>query len=181
MYQESDDKLGGSALSDTLLFVLLVIAFFVFGAVAAVLRAKFDSSVPLYVFVLIFGVLLYLIYKFRIVGYRYTVFYSEPETEYDPRFDDYITHEDHPYPVGTVVFEKTVSAKGTIVEVIKKAELVAVLDAGEEYECDLEKILGPKKKERSSSIVFRRDGKVTRLYFTPSDRFKEYVKGIIEG
>lgn len=180
MYQESDDKLKGTAKSDVLLFVLLI-AFFLFaGSVATMLKAYFNSNAPLYVFALIFAALLYLIYRLRIVGWRYTVFHSEPETEYDPRFDDYITHEDHPYPVGTVVIERTVSAKGEILAVINKDEIVALLDAGAEYASDSETVMGPRSKEKSSSIVFRRDGKLARIYFTPSDKFKEYVRGIIE-
>lgn len=180
MYQESEDKLRGSALSDTLLFILLIAAFFVLGGIAAFLRSKFDNAAPLYVFALIFGAALYVVYKLRIVGYRYTVFYKEPEAEYDPRFDDYITHEDYPYPVGTVVIEKTVSAKGTIIEVISKDEIKAVLAPGESCEPCREVVCGPLKKERSSSVVFARNGETIRLYLAASEQFREYVRTIIE-
>lgn len=181
MYQESEDKLRGSVLSDTVLFIVLIISFFVFGGIAALLRAKFDTPAPLYIFALIFGAALYVVYKLRIVGYRYTVFYKEPETEYDPRFDDYITHEDYPYPVGTVVIEKTVSAKGTIVEVIRKEELVAVLAPGESHAPCREKVYCPRSKDRCSSVVFKRDGEMVRAYIAASEEFRDHVKTVIEG
>jgi hypothetical protein len=116
----------------------------------------------------------------RIVGWRYTVFYKEPEAEYDARFDEYITHEDYPYPVGTVVIEKTVSAKGEILAVIKKEEFVDLLEPGADFSADDEMVYGPRKKEVSSSLIFARDGKITRIYFTPSEQFKEYVRGLMD-
>lgn len=179
MYQESDDKLKGSSKTDTFIFIALVVFFLIAGTVATVLRSKLSTDIPLYALAALFGGLLYLVYRLRIVGWRYTVFYKEPETEYDPRFDEYITHEDHPYPVGTLVFEKTVSAKGQIMEVVKKEELKALLEPGEEYAADSERVLGPRKKELSSSVVFERDGKVCRIYFTPSEEYKGYVRGIL--
>ena len=179
MYQESDDKLKGTSRSDTVIFVALVAFFFIAGALATLMRSKLDSNIPLYVVAAVFGGLLYLVYRLRIVGWRYTVFHSEPETEYDPRFDEYITHEDHPYPVGTVVIERTVSAKGEIKALIYKDELVAILEPGEEFAVDEEAVLGPRRKDSSSSIVFRRNDKLYRAYFTPSDQFKKYVRDII--
>lgn len=179
MFQESDDKLKGTARSDTAIFIALIAAFFLIGGVATALKTRFDSPLPIYAAAAIFAGLIYLIYKLRIVGWRYTVFYKEPEPEYDPRFDEEIIHEDYPYPVGTVVIEKTVSAKGEILAVIKREELVALLEPGESFEADEEAVLGPRKREVSSSIVFRREGKLYRAFFTPSDQFKELVRGLI--
>ena len=180
MFQESDDKIRGNAKSDTLLFILLIVFFFIAGGIATVLRSHFDSNLPLYLFALVFGAAIYTIYRLRIVGWRYTVFYKEPEPEYDARFDDYITHEDYPYPVGTVVIERTVSAKGDILAVIKREELIALLDAGEDCEPCEEVVYGPRKKEKCSSLIVERDGVRSRIYFTPSDEFKGYVRSILE-
>ncbi|MBO4562234.1 MAG: hypothetical protein J5772_01325 [Clostridia bacterium] len=180
MYQESTDKLKGSAKSDTLLFVILIAFFFLAGTVATVLRAKFNSSVPLYVLAAVFGGLLYLVYRLRLVGFRYTVFHKAPEPEYDARFDDYITHEDYPYPVGTVVVERIVSAKGTILLTLSKDELISVLAPEEQAASDEELVLCPCKKEKASSILFNRDGKTIRAYIAASDEFLGYVRGIIE-
>lgn len=180
MYQESVDKLKGTSRSDTLLVVLLILFFFFAGSIATMLRAKFNSSVPLYVFAAVLGGLLYLVYRLRIKGFRYTVFYKEPEPEYDPRFDDYITHEDYPYPVGTLVFESTVSAKGTILLTVDAKEIKALLAPGEECSAEEEMLLSPKKKEASHSIVFEREGKPVRAYFAPSETFINHVRGLIE-
>ncbi|MBR0136714.1 MAG: hypothetical protein IJM18_10960 [Clostridia bacterium] len=180
MYQESDDKLKGTAKKDTLIFILLIVFFLVAGGIATILKTTFNSNAPLYAFAVLFAIALYFIYRMRIVGWRYTVFYKEPEAEYDARFDEYITHEDYPYPVGTVVIEKTVSAKGEILAVIKKEELVDLLEPGADFSADDEMVYGPRKKEASSSLIFARDGKITRIYFTPSEQFKEYVRGLMD-
>ena len=126
MHQESVDKLKGSVKSDTLLFVLLIVFFFAAGGIASFLKMKFGTNAPLYIFAVIMAGLLYLYYRLRILGYRYTVFYKEPEPEYDARFDDYMVHEDYPYPVGTFVAERTASAKGDVVCVIKKEQFVCL-------------------------------------------------------
>ena len=118
MYQQSVDRSGGSQKSDLILFIVLIIAFFAVGAVVMYLEKLFDSNVPRYVFIGLVLAAIYAIYRLRIIGFRYTVFYKEPETVYDPRFDDMITHEDYPYPVGTIVFERIVSAKGTTIETL---------------------------------------------------------------
>ena len=179
MYQESSDKMRGGSKTDALLVIGLILFFFLAGGLATLLKSKFESNAPLYLFALIFGAAIYVIYRLRIVGWRYTVFHSEPETEYDPRFGEEITHEDYPYPVGTVVIERTVSAKGTIMEVIKPGELVTVLEPNAEYPCENEVAYSPVRKERSSSIVFTKDGVTTRAYCAVSETFKEYVKGVI--
>lgn len=180
MYQESDDKLKGGKLMDTVLFIALIAFFFIAGGLATAMRAKFDTPLPLYAVAVIFAGLIYLVYRLRIVGWRYTVFYKEPEAEYDPRFGEEIMHEDYPYPVGTVVIEKTVSAKGEILAVIKREELIALLEPGANYAVDEEAVLGPKKKEVSSSIVFCREGRTYRAFFTPSEEFKGHVREIID-
>ena len=153
--------------------------FFAAGGLSTFLKAKLGSNIPLYVFAFFMAGVLYLFYRIRLVGYRYTVFHSEPETEYDPRFDEFITHEDYPYPVGSIVFERTVSAKGTIIEVVKKEELTAFLDAGTDYSSDSEIVCGPAKKEKSASVVFAREGKHYRIYFSPSEQFISYIKTIL--
>lgn len=180
MYQESDDKLKGSGKKDALLFILLIVFFLAAGTLATVLKTRFNSNVPLYVLALVFGGLLILVYKLRICGWRYTVFYKEPETEYDARFDEYIKHEDHPYPVGTVVVERTISAKGEILAVINREDMIALLEPGESCSCDSELHFSPRKKELCSSLVFNNDGKKVRLYFSPTEEFKNYLRGLLE-
>ncbi|MBO6061113.1 MAG: hypothetical protein J6P98_03225, partial [Clostridia bacterium] len=71
MFQESDDKLKGTARSDTAIFIALIAAFFLIGGVATALKTRFDSPLPIYAAAAIFAVLIYLIYKLRIVGWRY--------------------------------------------------------------------------------------------------------------
>ena len=104
MFQESVDRSHGSSKSDLILFLVLIAAFFTVGAIVFWLENKFGSSIPRYIFIAAVLAALYLVYRLRIVGYRYTVFYEAPKPVYDARFDDMMLHEDYPYPVGTVVF-----------------------------------------------------------------------------
>ena len=179
MYQESDDKLNGTKVSDVLILIVLLIIFFAASAAAAVLKAKFNSPIPMYLCGAFLALLLYVVYRLRLVGWRYTVFYKEPEPEYDPRFDEEMIHEDYPYPVGTVVIERTVSAKGEILAVIDKSQIECLLEPGAEYPCEKELLYGPKSKEKSSSLIVTAEGVKTRYYFTPSEEFKGYIRSII--
>ena len=180
MHQESVDKLKGSVKSDTLLFILLIVFFFAAGGICAYLKMKFESSIPIYIFALVMGVLIYIYYRLRILGYRYTIFHKEPEPEFDERFNDYMIHEDYPYPVGTFVAERTASAKGTVICVIDRSEMIALLSPGEAYAADKEINCGPKSKEKSSSIVYRNNGSTIRMYFTPSEELKGLILGVME-
>lgn len=182
MYQESDDRIKGTALKDTVLFIILIAAFFVIGGIVTAIKAKLDNNIPIYVFAALAAVCVYLIYRLRIVGYRYTVFYKEPEPEYDPRFDDYITHEDYPYPVGTFVVERTVSAKGEIIDAVSADSIIAFLEPGSEYAgVDEELVCCSHRKAVAHSLVYKKDGRVIRMYICPSDELKGYINTITEG
>lgn len=180
MYQESDDKIRGTSRSDTLLFILLILAFFAIGAVATALKAHFDNNLPIYVFAILGAICVYIVYRIRILGFRYTVFYKEPEPEYDARFDDYMMHEDYPYPVGTFVAERTSSAKGTIIAVIDKANMIALLAPGEEYSGPVEEIVCcSHSKAKSHSLIYKDEGRTVRMYIAPSEELIGYINGLL--
>lgn len=181
MYQESDDKIKGSARKDTVLIIVLIAAFFVIGGIFTALKAKFDNDLPIYAFAALAALCVYIVYRIRIMGYRYTVFYKEPEPEYDPRFDDYMKHEDYPYPVGTFVAERTSSAKGEIIETVAAADMIALLPPGAEYAADGELICSSHKKSASHSLVYKKEGRTVRMYIAPSEELIGYINGMIEG
>ncbi len=180
MHQESTDRMKGSALSDTVLFIILIAFFFAAGSAATFLKVKFGSNIPLYAFAVVLGALIILIYRLMRVGYRYTVFYKEPKPEFDERFNDYITHEDYPYPVGTVVVESISSAKGKVLDVINRDELVTMLEPGAEYAADEELDYSPISNKRSRSLIISRGGRTIRVYMDASDDFAKYVGSIKE-
>ncbi len=184
MYQQSVDRSGGSQKSDLILFIVLIIAFFAVGAVVMHLEKLFDSNVPRYVFIGLVLAAIYAVYRLRIIGFRYTVFYKEPETVYDPRFDDMITHEDYPYPVGTIVFERIVSAKGTIIETLCGSDIVAVCTPGSEYSGENASSIidsanvSCRKTERAYSVVYKKGGALHRIFFNPDEEFLNHVRRI---
>ena len=181
MFQESVDRSHGSAKSDLVLFILLIIAFFTVGSVVFLLEKSLDSKLPRYIFIGAVLVCLYLVYRLRIVGYRYTVFHEEPKPVYDPRFDDMMIHEDYPYPVGTIVIERIVSAKGTILFTIDKSEIKALAKPGEESGLVADSTFNAacRKPEQAHSLFFSKDGKLNRLYFDPSEEFFGYVQKLL--
>lgn len=183
MFQESVDRARGSSKSDLLLFLILVAAFFSVGGIVLLLESKFDSQIPRYVFIALVLAAVYAVYRLRIVGYRYTVFYEAPKPVYDPRFDDMMIHEDYPYPVGTLVFERIVSAKGVILLTVDKSEIESVLKPGETggnsvFDGSTLNV-ACRKAERSHCLCYRKDGKLNRLYFDPSPEFLGYIDRIM--
>lgn len=172
MHQESVDRLNNSAKSDLLLLIALIVAFFALGGVFTALKNLLDSSIPQYIFVILVVVAAYLIYRFRLLGYRYTLFYKAPEPEYDERFGEMMLHEDYPYPVGTLVIERIVSAKGTILNVIAREEMRCLIQAGEacpeEYSNAQPINRTFAKQDKAASLIFRRENKNYRLYFSAS-------------
>ena len=183
MYQESVDKSGNSSKADVILFILLLVAFFLVGSVALYLESVFSSTAPRYIFICAVLVAIYFIYRARLIGFRYTIFHKQPEPVYDPRFDDMILHEDYPYPVGTIVFERIVSAKGTILLTLSAEELVASLAPG----ADVSKYgdvhdaynFSCVKLEKSHSLIYEKDGKLNRLYFCPGEEMLGYIDKIM--
>ena len=185
MFQESIDRFGNASWKDILLFVLLIVVFFSFGALVMYLEKVFGGSkAPRYIFIAIALIAVYLIYRFRIIGFRYTIFYKVPKPEFDPRFNDMMLHEDYPYPVGTIVFEKTASAKGKVLAAISREQITAFLKPGEKYE-DSDKIsenqnFSCKKAEKAHSLIYEKDGRLCRIYFHPSDEFSKYINCIMD-
>ena len=88
MFQESVDRSHGSSKSDLILFLILVAAFFGIGGIVLLLESKINSTIPRYAFIALVLAGVYLIYRYRLIGYRYTVFYEAPKPVYDARFDD---------------------------------------------------------------------------------------------
>ena len=181
MYQESEDKINGSAVSDAVLVIAMIAAFFLIGGFATWLKTVYTNDLPLYIFALLCALCVYIIYRLRILGHRYTVFYEEPQPEYDPRFDDYITHEDHPYPVGTFVAERIVSAKGAVIDTVDKSEMIALLEPGAAYDGAVKEInCSSKRKSRAHSLVYEKDGVTYRMYIAPSEEMKGHINALIE-
>lgn len=183
MFQQSVDRSRGTAKSDLMLFVWLVVGFFAIGAVVLYLEKLFSSSIPRYAFIALALGALYLIYRLRLVGYRYTIFYKEAEPVYDPRFDDMILHEDYQYPVGTIVFERIVSAKGNILLTVDKNDIIKLAAPGEaapaseilhsaDYSCT--------KIEKAHCLYFKKDGAVCRVLFAPDTEFLDCYRQMVD-
>lgn len=184
MFQQSVDRSRGTARSDLWLFIWLVVGFFAVGAIVLYLETLFSSTIPRYVFIGIAFAALYLIYRMRLVGYRYTIFYKEAEPVYDPRFDDMMLHEDYQYPVGTIVFERIVSAKGAILLTIDKKDIIALASPDEAFTPDApiahSADYSCTKSDRAHSLYFYRNGEVCRVLFAPDSEFLDCYKQMME-
>ena len=125
MYQQSVDKASLSAKKDLFFFIILIVTFFVCGAIMLYLENVLNSHIPRYVFIAAVLIGIYIFYRLRLIGFRYTVFYKELEPVYDPRFDAFKPVESYPYPVGTLIFERIVSAKGTIIKKLDVRDIIS--------------------------------------------------------
>lgn len=182
MYQQSTDKANLSAKKDLMIFIGLVLVFFLSASVMMYMENKLDSMIPRYVFIGIICAGLYLFYRFRLIGYRYTIFYKEPELKEDIRFDMAMKAEaEYPYPVGTIIIERTVSAKGTIlaqidvkeIETIEKVESKTMTEGK-----SINAYIG--KAENTYKLTYIHDGKRNSVIFTPDEEFLAHVNEAIE-
>ena len=182
MYQQSVDRSHGSSRSDLILLIGLIVAFFATGAVVFVIENNLGSKLPRDIFIARALITLYLIYRLRLVGYRYTVFFKEPEPVYDPRFDEMMLHEDYPYPVGTVVFERIVSAKGSVLLTVDRSDIVALTAPGGASPAGevLRTIdLSCTKQAKAYSLYFKDETGLTRVLFAPDSEFLTGLESIM--
>ncbi len=173
MYQQSVDRSGNSAKKDMWLFILLLILFFLFGAVMLYLENLLKSRIPRYVFIGLILAALYLIYRRRLIGFRYTVFYKELEPVYDPRFDAVKPVESYPYPVGTVIFERIVSAKGSILLKLDAKDIISIEPCRIDDKSNNADVLNvyAGKKINAYKLTYRKDGSAACVIFNPDEEF----------
>lgn len=175
MYQQSVDKSKMSKNGDALLFAGLVILFFVIGGTVLALEKVFNSFIPRYIFVTVVLIAIFIIYRIRMVGYRYTIFYKDLEPVYDPRFDAMTVQTSYPYPTGTLIFERISGAKGTILLKLNIDDiegLFAPIEAEKAAgDCETSHILCAGKTQNAYSLVYTEHGKRMRLLFDPDNEF----------
>lgn len=182
MYQQSVDKASMSRKGDAWLFAGLVVLFFIIGAAVLALEKVFDSLVPRYIFVAIMLVVICVIYRMRMLGYRYTIFYEDLEPVYDPRFDAMTVQTSYPYPTGTLIFERISGAKGTILLKLNIDDIEGLFAPGENI-ADIEKcgssfFLSVKKMENAHSLIYMDNGKRMRLFFDPDSEFINHFNSL---
>lgn len=172
MYQQSVDRADGSSKKDLMLFVLLIVVFFLLGSVMLYIENISQSLIPRYVFIGCVLLALYLLYRFRLVGYRYTVFYKELDPIYEPKLDPTKPIES-PYPIGTVIFERIVSAKGTILVTLSAKDIISIEPCGINTINDQPDILNVcvgKKRERYL-LTYRKNDLQACILFSPNEEF----------
>lgn len=181
MYQQSVDKANLSAKKDLFFFIILVVTFFICGAIMLYLENVLSSSIPRYVFIAAILAGIYIFYRLRLIGFRYTVFYKELEPVYDPRFDAVKPVESYPYPVGTLIFERIVSAKGTIIKRVDIRDVISFdkYDRDSKYEIKHVYCLTSRKDAEAYSLIFHDGEKESMIIFSPDSEFVQHVNDLI--
>lgn len=181
MYQQSVDRTGGVPKKDLLLFVLLILLFFLLGSIMLYLENTFKTMIPRYVFIGLVLSGLYLIYRLRLVGYRYTIFYEETDPIYEPRLNAAGPIES-PYPVGTVIFEHIISAKGTILLTLNVSDIIKI----EKYEnadlsakMDMLNVCAGKKLDKYL-ISYQKSDTTAFVLFNPDAEFLTHLHEAME-
>ncbi len=183
MYQQSVDRSHGSSKSDLILLLVLVAAFFSAGAIVFALESRFTTRLPRYIFIGAVLLCLYLVYRLRLVGYRYTVFYEAPKPVFDEKLGETIIHEDYPYPLGTVVFERIVSAKGTKLFAVDRTDIIRFAKPGEacpEAEGADVIDLSCRRADQAHALVINKDGRRVKVLIDPDEEFARYLGMIMD-
>lgn len=181
MYQQSVDKASLSAKKDLLFFIILVVTFFVCGAFMLYLENVLNSRIPRYVFIAAILIGIYIFYRLRLIGFRYTVFYKELEPVYDPRFDANKPVESYPYPVGTLIFERIVSAKGTIIKKVDVRDIISFKKNEQNSKPETKSVyyLTAGKNAEAYSLVFYDGEKESTIIFSPDSEFVQHLNELI--
>lgn len=189
MYQYHTQEGKSSSASDLLLVVFFVAVAFGMRPIVDLLSAvpaPFGGILKIALVVLFVGIC-YFFYAFRLCSYRYTVIHS-PRRDDEP--DRYGNKAEWPWPVGTVVVEKMVANKGSIIEEITPDELTGFIRAGEadaffaahpEINRDAlraERYTRPFEKKRSY-LIFRRNDALRAAAFCPDETFAEHLETLL--
>ena len=183
MYQQTNDNQKFSSVVDIIL-VIAVLAIIVFiksitNFFTTSLPAPFNAICNIALLFLIVGFCLF-VYKRRLCSYRYAIYYQEPEVREEDAFGDPVSW---PYPLGAVTFERMTGGRGKLCEGMDPKDFVALLEPGEKYEVNGEKIsffnyarLTVYSARTAHTLVFRRKGKLYGIYFHPNEDFIAHMK-----
>lgn len=118
----------------------------------------------------------YMVYKKRLIGYRYTLTYAEPAAD---DLDAFGERRANPYPLGSFLVERMVADKGKVYEAVSAEEYIALLAPGEASSVGVlpagAKVktlyLTIKPKATAHTLFFQRGQTVYKLLFSPSEAF----------
>lgn len=170
MLQESQEKRATRAL-DLLLAVALILLVLFVGAISRAAALYAQQGIVKLVLFSAFVIAGGLFYTKRLLSYRYTYFYEEPEPG-----------SEYPFPIGTLLFEQMVGDRAQTCEVIDADEMIALLapaqgcasigyislasDGKPPHVRKRQMTTGPRHK--AHALLFCRQGKYYFLYFNPS-------------
>ena len=89
--------------------------------------------------------------------------------------------ESYPYPVGTLIFERIVSAKGTIIKKLDVRDIISFkkYDRNSKYKTKPVYCLTAGKDAEAYSLVFRDGEKESMIIFSPDREFIQHINDLI--
>ncbi len=176
MLQERLDNDKSTPKSDLLLVIALLLLIIFARYILVLLRALPYGG--LWQLAVLAGLVYaaYMVYKKRLISYRYTLTYAEPAAD---DLDAFGARRTNPYPLGSFLVERMVGDKGKVYEAVSAAEYIALLSPGE-----AEPALPAGKKAKTlylttlpraaaHTLLFQRENTVYKLLFSPSVTFAE--------
>ena len=185
MYQESNTSNSGKK-ADVLLFIGLVAMLLVARLALNIIQALGLGALQLVVFIALVAVC-FLVFKKRFCTYRYTLFNKEPE---EGELDEYGNQQKLAMPLGTFIIEQLSGSRGGIVANIAPGDMVQLIAPGagaigvigeevDEATIKNPPVYGNGKGETSHILLYRSDGKIKALAFTPSETLLSMLSEII--
>ncbi|MBQ2985181.1 MAG: hypothetical protein IJB30_06720 [Clostridia bacterium] len=185
MYQESNTA-NVTKRSDTLLLIGLIVLIILSRSLLNFIQAAGGGILQLAVFIGLVAVC-FIVFKRRFCTYRYTLFNQEPE---EGDLDPYGNQKKLAMPLGTFIIEQLSGSRGGIVANIAPGDMVQLIAPGagaigvigeEADEATIKNppVYGNGKGETSHILLYRSDGKIKALAFTPSDTLISMLSEII--
>ncbi|MDO5112656.1 MAG: hypothetical protein Q4E65_10155 [Clostridia bacterium] len=125
----------------------------------------------------------YMVYKKRLIGYRYTLTYEEPAAD---DLDAFGERRSNPYPLGSFLVERMVADKGKVYEAVSADEYIALLAPGEAAQA----LPADKKiktlyltimpRATAHTLLFQRENTVYKLLFSPSAKFADTFQTMLK-
>lgn len=173
MHQETHSP-SATAKSDLMLLLLLFLLLFSAGGLMRLARA-YAAWTSIVLFLGVVG-LMFVLYRRRLVSYRYTLCYQAPEE------DAYGDLPMLPFPLHSLTLERTTSGKPNEMETIPLSDILALGDDGPTFTAPAPtrtQTFARNKKE-AIPLIYRRGGETVRAWFAPSPELLALLKAQLE-
>ncbi len=173
MRQESHSP-NATAMSDLMLLLLLFALLFSAGGLMRLARS-YAAWTSIVLFLAVVG-LMFVLYRRRLVSYRYTLCYQAPEED---AFGDL---PKLPFPLHTLTLERTTSGKTNEMETILLSDILALGDDGpvSTFPAPVRTLRFARNKKQALPLTYRHGDETVLALFAPSPELLALLKAQLQ-